>query len=593
LTVAIAGAGVGGLTAAIALRQFGHEVTVFEQASQFGRVGADVNLTPNAVRALTGLGLREAIERTAARTTHRNSRAWDTGELLSSLVMSDEAERRYGAPQLTVHRADLLQALEDSVPVECVCLGRKVVGVDQSESTTDGRPGLVFADGSIHRADVVVGADGIHSTVRTWMLGPESPRFTGVVSFRAVVPAERLRGHPALGTFTKWWGPTPDSELVTFPLARGEEVFVFATAGQEGWTEESWTLPGSVTEFRELYTGYHADARALIDACDSVLKTAMYERDPLPTWVAGGVALLGDACHPMLPFMAQGACTAIEDAVILARCVSESGVEPAAALRRYEHLRKERTARIQLASRGNAWLKDRAEDADWVYGYDVWAVPCADVREQPQPVREPQPVRAQPQPAASRLAALQPAQLDDSQRAIYDAVAGGDRARGVQHFPLVAADGSLNGPFGVLLHAPSVGMALQQLGADIRYRTGLTPRIREVAILQVAHAVDSRFEWWAHERVGRAAGLTAGDITQLSQGTFASEDPAESAAAAFCRSLLATSAPTDAEYESAAAVLSTAQLIELTALVGYYRTLAQLMEVFAIGTPDDSHDGAD
>lgn len=374
LHVAVAGAGIGGLTAAIALRRFGHDVVVFERTPEFGRVGADINLTPNAVLALDGLGLRDAVAATAARTTHRNSRAWDTGQLLSSLPMSDAAERHYGAPQLTLHRADLLRALEDAVPAPSVRLGREVVGVAPADPSA-GRPGLVFADGTVHRADVVIGADGIHSTVRTWLLGPENPRFTGVVAFRAVVPAQRLRGHPTLGTFTKWWGPTADSEIVTFPLARGEEIFVFATVGQDDWTEESWTMPGSVAEFREMYTGFHADARSLIEACDSVLKTALYERDPLPSWTSGCVTLLGDACHPMLPFMAQGAGTAIEDAVMLARCLSLADVAPAAALQRYEQVRKDRTARIQLASRSNAWLKDRAEDAEWVYGYDVWTVP--------------------------------------------------------------------------------------------------------------------------------------------------------------------------------------------------------------------------
>lgn len=373
LEVAVAGGGIGGLAVAIALQQQGHEVTVLEQAPEFKRVGADINLTPNAVRALDGLGLRSELEVTAARTTHRNSRAWDTGELLSSLTMSEEAERRYGAPQLTMHRADLLRALEDAVAPGAILLGSRVSSIEQDERGT--RPRLVLSDGSTHEADLLVGADGIHSVVRTWMLGEEAPRFTGVVAFRAVVPAERLKGHPALGTFTKWWGPTPESEIVTFPLNRGQEVFVFATVAQGTWTTESWTMPGDVEEFRDLYAGYHADARTLIDACDTVLKTALYERDPLPEWYAGRVVLLGDACHPMLPFMAQGAGMAIEDAVLLARCLTAFDTDIPAALRVYEDLRKPRTSQIQLASRSNKWLKDRAEDADWVYGYDVWEVP--------------------------------------------------------------------------------------------------------------------------------------------------------------------------------------------------------------------------
>lgn len=375
LDIAIAGGGIGGLTAAIALQHLGHTVTVFEQTPEFTRVGADINLTPNAVVALDRLGLRDVLEATAARTTHRNSRAWDTGEMLSSLTMSEEAERTFGAPQLTIHRADLLRALEDAVKPGTVRLGARVVGVEQTSDAD--RPSFVLSDGSTYAADVLIAADGIHSVVRAWMLGEESPRFTGVVAFRAVFPADRIAGHPALGTFTKWWGPTPDSEIVTFPLTRGEEVFVFATVGQDSWTQESWTLPGDVAEFRELYADFHEDARSLIDACDTVLKTALYEREPLPRWSQGRVTLLGDACHPMLPFMAQGAGMAIEDAVVLARCLTDLGDDVPNALRVYEEVRKPRTSQIQLSSRGNAWLKDRAEDANWVYGYNVWDVPLS------------------------------------------------------------------------------------------------------------------------------------------------------------------------------------------------------------------------
>lgn len=189
---------------------------------------------------------------------------------------------------------------------------------------------------------------------------------------------------------------------------------------------------------------------------------------------------------------------------------------------------------------------------------------------------------------SERLRRLTPADLDEAQRAVYEAIAGGDRAKGTQHFPLKADDGSLNGPFGVMLHAPGLGMTLQQLGADIRFRTDLPLRLREIVILQVAHAVGSPFEWWAHERVGRAAGLTEVELMQLSLGSFQSDDEHESAAFAFCAVLLSSSTVSDAEFAAASSVLSTSQMIDLTVLVGYYRTLAQMMEVFAIGTPTES-----
>lgn len=371
--IGIVGGGIGGMTAAIALRRAGHEVVVFEQASRFGRVGADINLTPNAVRALDGIGVGAALREHGARPSARVSRTWDTGEETSRLPMSDEAEVKYGAPQLTLHRADLLAALEAALPGDCVRLGRRVASVEPDGDEVR----VVFADGSAEVVSVLVGADGIHSAVRAALFGAETPRFTGVVAYRAVVPRARL-DHlgldlPGLDQFTKWWGPNPSSQIVTFPIGAGRDVFIFATTPQESWREESWTLPGSVEELRAEYAGYHPEARALLAACDSVLKTALYERDPLPAWSRGRVTLLGDACHPMLPFMAQGAGQAVEDAVVLARCLSGGEAVPA-ALRRYEGLRKARTAEIQIGSRGNNWLR-AGGNGDWVYGYDAWGVP--------------------------------------------------------------------------------------------------------------------------------------------------------------------------------------------------------------------------
>ncbi|MGT2511126.1 FAD-dependent monooxygenase [Cupriavidus basilensis] len=369
--IGINGAGIGGLAAAIALRKLGLDVVVFEQAARFARVGADINLTPNAVRALDGLGVGEALRETAARPTHRISRVWNTGEETSRLAMSDEAEIRYGAPQLTMHRGDLMTALERALPAECVRLGKKATGIERHEAGAT----LRFADGTQEDVDVLIGADGIHSAVRTSLFGPEHPVFTGVVAYRAVVPAERLVCVPNLQAFTKWWGPEATSQIVTFPLNRGREIFVFATVAQETWRNESWTTPGRVEDVREAYAGFHAEARALLDACDDVLISALYVRDPLPAWSAGTVTLLGDACHPMMPFMAQGAGMAIEDGVVLARCLAEAdGKDIPAALARYQAARHERTSRIQIGSRSNAWLKEGG-NADWVYDYNAWQVP--------------------------------------------------------------------------------------------------------------------------------------------------------------------------------------------------------------------------
>jgi salicylate hydroxylase len=373
LRIAIVGGGIGGLSAAIALARYGFDIRVYEQAAQFTRIGSDINLTPNAVRALDGLGIGPALRECAARPTHRISRTWDSGEETSRLPMSDEAERKYGSPQLTFHRSDLLDVLEGAVPPACVALGKKL----RTLVTTEAGATLHFADGSEETADLVIGADGIHSVVRATLFGADKPRFTGVVAFRTVVPADRLDGQPNIQAFTKWWGSNPQNQIVTFPLSRGKDIFIFATIGQDSWLHESWTMPGSVDEFRSLYADFHPEARRLLDACDSVLKTALYERDPMPRWSEGKVTLMGDACHPMLPFMAQGACQAVEDAVVLARCLGESGKPPEEAFKLYESLRLERTAKIQLMSRGNEWLKQGGspDSADWLYGYDVWSVP--------------------------------------------------------------------------------------------------------------------------------------------------------------------------------------------------------------------------
>jgi salicylate hydroxylase len=370
LKIGINGGGVGGLAAAIALRKFGHDVEVYEQASSFKRVGADINLTPNVVRALKGLGVFDALLETAARPTHRISRTWDTGAETSRLEMADAAEKKYGAPQLTIHRADLLNALRTQLPESAIKLSRKIAGVSARH---DGAS-VSFADNTRADVDMLIGADGIHSPTRTALFGPEHPQFTGLVSYRSVVDSAKL-SIPNTDAFTKWWGPSPGLQIVTFPLNRGRETFVFATTAQKDWLQESWTMPGDVKELRAAYSAFHPEARALLDACTETMKSALYVRDPLPKWSSARVTLLGDACHPMTPFMAQGAGMAIEDAVVLGRAlegVSANGVP--VALEKYEGARKDRTARVQLGSRGNEWLKEGG-NADWVYGYDAWSAP--------------------------------------------------------------------------------------------------------------------------------------------------------------------------------------------------------------------------
>lgn len=371
LRIGICGGGISGFSASIALRKMDHEVDVFEQTPQFNRVGADINLTPNAVFALDQLGIGEYVRETAARPTHRISRDGLTGEETSRLQMSDAAEKKYGAPQLTIHRADLLKALQDGLPSERIHLGRSCTGVELGSDEATIR----FADGTRRSFDLVIGADGIHSAVRTALFGKDDPKFTGILSYRAVFPREKGEGLRDLDAFTKWWGEISEKQIVTFPLTGGKEIFVFATTKQDGWSEEGWTLPGDVAELRAAYSNFHPEAQKLLAVCTEVTRSALHVREPMPRWSKGQATIMGDAAHPMVPFMAQGACMAIEDAVVLARAldgVRVDGIEN--ALETYEAERRPRTAEIQRASLANEWMKKQG-NADWVYGYDAWRVP--------------------------------------------------------------------------------------------------------------------------------------------------------------------------------------------------------------------------
>jgi salicylate hydroxylase len=370
MRIAIIGAGITGLAAAIALRRFGHSVTVFEQAAKFRRIGAAICLTPNSVRALDGLGVGAALRATAFQPTHRLSRTWDTGAETSRIELGRAAEEKYGCPQLTTHRADLLSALEGAVPGDAIRLNARLSALEQSAGGVE----LRFADGTGMTADVVIGADGIHSTVRKSLLPEEAPRFAGMVAYRAIVPVSRFSGRD-FGCFTKWWGPVGQSQIVHFLIDQGRELFIFATAAEEAWRQESWSSEGDIDELRASFAGYHEEARTLLAATDAALKTALFDRDPLPGWSRGRVTLAGDAAHPMMPFMAQGAAMGIEDAVVLARCLEGvSGRDVPAALSKYEKARHERGSRIQRGSRENEWLRSGI-DAGWVYGYDAWNTP--------------------------------------------------------------------------------------------------------------------------------------------------------------------------------------------------------------------------
>ncbi len=372
LSVAIVGAGIGGLTAAAALRRAGIEVQVYEQASKFARIGAGIQQAANAVKVLRELGLEARLRGVAFQAEHACNREWDNGQLTNEYQMGRHVEERFGAPYLLMHRGDLHAAIASTVPDSIVHLNWKLVGLEQTSVGVT----LIFDGGGRAQADAVIGADGVHSVVREIILGPERPRFTGRVAYRTTFPASRL-GDLKLDDNCKWWGP--DRHIVIyFVKPQREEIYFVTSTPEPDFELESWSARGDLKELREAYVGFHPDVRAVLAACPEVHKWALVERDPLPRWGEGRVVLLGDACHPMTPYMAQGAAMAIEDGAVLSRClagVDTDGVE--VAFRRYTLSRKERTSRIQLTSRQNTWMREPTDPA-WVYGYDAWRVPLAE-----------------------------------------------------------------------------------------------------------------------------------------------------------------------------------------------------------------------
>jgi len=369
--IAIVGAGMGGLTAAAVLQRRGFEVRVYEQARRFARVGAGIQQSANSVRVLRALGLEPRLRSVAFQPASWTNREWDSGNMKYELPLGAAFEARYGAPYLLMHRGDLHAALVSAVAPGAIQMGRQLAGLEQTSSGVT----LRFADGSVEDADAVIGADGVHSKVRELLLGPEAPRFTGRVAYRTTFPAWLLRNTP-IDHCAKWWGP--DRHIVIYYVTPDRsEVYFVTSLPEPEWREESWSAKGDLGQLRAAFSCFHPQVQTVLEACPEAHKWALYERDPLAKWSEGRVALLGDACHPMLPYMAQGAATAIEDAAILGRCLEGAGKDEIEnAFARYQATRKERTSRIQLTSRRNEWMSTRT-DPDWVYGYDAWSEPLS------------------------------------------------------------------------------------------------------------------------------------------------------------------------------------------------------------------------
>ena len=393
--VAIVGGGIGGLAAALSLLEAGVDAHVFEQAPALAEVGAGIQISPNGTRLLDRLGLREALARTGVRPVAFHQRRWDDGRTIQRSPLGETVEREFGAPYFHFHRADLLAALAGALPLERLHLGHRLAGFTDHGDRVE----LRFANGERAEAGALIGADGIHSTVRAGLFGPERPRFTGCVAYRGLVPAERLAHLGLEIAANSWLGP--GGHFVHYFVAGGRLVNFVAIMERDIWTRESWTDRGEVADALAAFAGWHPLVRAIIGAVDETFIWALFDRAPLARWSVGRVTLLGDACHAMLPFMAQGAVQAIEDGATLAACLRERGAgDVAPALQWYEALRLPRATRLQEMSRANKTRfhlpdgpEQQARDAQlarsgdrsvpaigWLYGHDASAIGAAEPR---------------------------------------------------------------------------------------------------------------------------------------------------------------------------------------------------------------------
>lgn len=389
--VAIVGGGLGGLAAALFLRRAGIEATVYEATAELREVGAGIVVPPNMVRALHLLGLADALPGFAVRLDAAwEFRRWDDGRVLSVQAMGDECVRLYGAPCYVAHRADLLTLLQRALPPAALQLGRRCTGVAQTAGAV--QLALADADGGtgVERVDVAIGADGIHSVVSQAVVQPQPARFSGLCAFRCLVAADRAPAIARRPVQTLWLGP--GRHFVHYPISAGRLVNVVAIVPAGDWRTESWTAEGRIEDLQQAFEGWDPQLRQLAASATLTRRWALYDRSPLPTWVGGRVALLGDAAHAMLPFFAQGAAQAFEDAALLAGCLRGStAVDAPQALQRYDAIRRPRASQVQLMSRGRELrnhLPDGPEqarrdaelaagnplrDSAWLYGHDLAA----------------------------------------------------------------------------------------------------------------------------------------------------------------------------------------------------------------------------
>ena len=366
--IAVVGAGLGGMTVAGFLQRAGFSVTIYEQAPAFSRIGAGIILSANVMKVLRRLGLEQMVVEIGIKANCYVSRAWDTGDD----HVQDRFRRREARPGSAV-------PMPTSTAATCTrcwsrawrpARSRSIIGWSRSTRPRDAIR-LVFENGAAVDADIVIGADGVNSKVREYLLGSDPPRYVGMAAHRAIFPTTALRGF-GIPDCTKWWGPDRHI-LVYFMTSRRDEVYVIGVVPRAPFESDAASLPSSRAELFQCFDGFHADLLRVIEVTTDVTVWPIFDRERNDRWSGGRIVLLGDACHPMRPFMAAGGAMAIEDAAILSRCLAQFD-EPAEAYRWYEATRIERVGETQRLSIENSWMRG-ATDTDWFYCYDPCTAP--------------------------------------------------------------------------------------------------------------------------------------------------------------------------------------------------------------------------
>jgi 6-hydroxynicotinate 3-monooxygenase len=367
IDIAVIGAGLGGAAAAALLLNAGFSVHVFEQAPVFNRLGAGIHIGPNVMKIFRAIGLEDRLSQIGSHPDHWYSRDGLSGDYLSRIELGDYAKREYGAPYITIHRGDLHAEQIAALPEERLHFDHRLTDIVERESDVL----LSFANGKEVSAKLVIGADGINSMIREKLLGPEKPRFSGWVGHRALVNMDKLRATGlAYERCVKWWWEQSRHIMAYATKNDGSEYYYVTGVPVDGWNHEASFVDSSREEMEAIFGGSHPMVQGLINATEEVTKWPFWNRDPMSLWSRGRLCLLGDACHPMRPHMAQGACMAIEDAAVLTRCLVATGAtDYRAAFAMYENTRRDRATKVQTISNANTWLKE-PEDPAWVYAYD-------------------------------------------------------------------------------------------------------------------------------------------------------------------------------------------------------------------------------